>query len=305
MDARSRQDNPFNGGAKSKSRRRSQIVIVDDSSLGKVNTRPPLSVYVRKIWDRRQFVWLDARSRAFKTDRDMILGRIWLVLGPLLDGLMYGFIFGFILQTSRGIDNFVGYLLIGIIFFGMMRNLLTGGIGLTRTFRGMLGSFDFPAVSLVLSRAIRGAFDSLIPGTVAIIVALIMQWREPLQWTLLLVIPIFLLIQMFSAGLMLFSARITAQIPDMRTVINLAARAWFFLSGVFFSVERFVDQPELKFLMQENPAYRFLTAARQVVMYGEIPTLADWLILVSWAVGAFAAGFFFFWRGEGKYSNVR
>lgn len=282
-----------------------QLFLVDDTNLERLSTRPALGVYVRRMWDRRRFVWLDARSRAFKTDRDMILGRIWLVLSPLLDGLTYGFIFGFVLQTSRGIDNFVGYLLLGITFFGMMQGPLTGGIGLTRSFRGMLGAFDFPAASLVLSRALRGSIDSLIPGTVAIIVALAMQWQEPIKWTVILVAPLFLLIQFFGAGLMFISARVTAQIPDMKTVIQLAARAWFFISGVFFSVDRFVDQPELKLFMEENPAYRFLTAVRDVVMYGQSPSLSDWMILTVWGAGTFGFGFLFFWRGEGKYANVR
>lgn len=283
----------------------SHLILVNDAQLTRLSSRPLLSDYVKKIWGRRQFIWLDARSRAFKTDRDMILGRIWLVLSPLLDGLMYGFIFGFILQTSRGIDNFIGFLMIGITFFGMMRGPLTGGIGLTRSFRKMLGSFDFPAAALVFARAIREAFDSLIPAIVAVIIALAFQWGEPLHWTIILVVPLFLLIQMFGTGLMFISARITAQIPDMKTIINLAARAWFFISGVFFSVERFVDQPTLKFLMEENPAYRFLTAVRGAVMYGEVPDLADWGILAAWGVGTLVVGFMFFWKGEGKYANVQ
>ncbi|WP_290195087.1 ABC transporter permease [Corynebacterium guangdongense] len=235
----------------------------------------------------------------------MILGRAWLILSPLLDGLMYGFIFGFILQTSRGIDNFIGYLMIGITFFGMMRGPLTSGIGLTKSFRGMLGAFDFPAAALVFSRAIRQAYDSLIPGAVAIIITLAAQWGEPIHGTIILVLPLFLLIQLFGTGLMFMSARITAQIPDMKTMINLATRAWFFISGVFFSVERFVDQPTLKFLMEENPAYRFLTAVRDAVMYGQAPTATDWLVLSAWGAGTLLLGFLFFWRGEGKYANVR
>lgn len=283
----------------------SRLILVNDSRLSKLSSRPRLGDYVRKIRDRHQFIWLDARSRAFKTDRDMILGRIWLVLSPILDGLMYGFIFGFILQTSRGIDNFIGFLMIGIIFFGMMRGPLTGGIGLVKSFRGMLGAFDFPAAALIFSKALRQAYDSLIPGAVAILIALFAQWDEALPWTIILVIPLFILIQLFGTGLMFVSARVTAQIPDMKTLINLIARAWFFISGVFFSVDRFVDQPTLKFLMEQNPAYRFLTAVRGAVMYGQVPTLAEWMILTAWGAGTLTIGFMFFWKGEGKYANVQ
>ena len=86
--------------------------IVASDQLRSVSGRPPLKQYVADIKQRQRFVWLDARARAFKTDREMVLGSIWLVLSPLIDTLMYAAIFGLILKTSRGIENFIGYLVI-------------------------------------------------------------------------------------------------------------------------------------------------------------------------------------------------
>lgn len=280
-------------------------VLVDDRELREMGKRPALGEYIRAVRVRREFIWLDARARAFQTDREMILGRVWLVLSPILDALMYGLIFGIILKTSRGIDNFIGYLIVGIVFFGMMRGALTGGIDLTRSFRKMIGSFNLPAAALIISRNLREALDSIIPAVVAIVIALAFQWGEPINWTLILVVPVWVLIQFFGLGLMFISARLTAEIPDLKTAITLFARAWFFVSGVFFSIERFVNNPELQAVMLHNPAYRFLTAIRGAAMYGEAPSLGDWSFLLVWAFGTLIFGFIFFWMGEGKYANVR
>ena len=41
------------------------------------------------------------------------LGRLWQVLTPLINAGVYFMIFGIILDTRRGMDNFIGYLCIG------------------------------------------------------------------------------------------------------------------------------------------------------------------------------------------------
>ena len=74
---------------------------------------------------------------------------------------------------------------------------------------------------------------------------------------------------------------------------------------MFFSVERYARIPEVQQVMQANPAYQFLQAARGVVMYGHCPNAMEWLTLVLWSVGTAVVGFIFFWRAEDRYVHVR
>ena len=279
--------------------------IVASDQLRSVSGRPPLKQYVADIKQRQRFVWLDARARAFKTDREMVLGSIWLVLSPLIDTLMYAAIFGLILKTSRGIENFIGYLVIGVVFFGMIRGPLVNGIGLMKPSRKLIGAFDLPAATVVISRSLRDSLDSIVPGLVAIVVALCFQIGTPISPTIFLIVPVWFLIQIHGLGLMFLSARLTAEVPDLGVAIRLFARAWFFVSGVFFSIERFVNNPTAATIMNYNPAYQFLKAARNVTIYAELPSLTTWMALASWSIFLCSMGFIFFWRGEGRYARVR
>ena len=103
---------------------------------------------------------------------------------------------------------------------------------------------------------------------------------------------------------MLFAARITAEIPDTRVLFNFVGQAWFFLSGVMFSIDRFVDHQLLHRVMSINPGYQFLEAIRGSVLYGISPSGSDWLSLLAWTFGTFIVGLVYFWQAEEKYVRL-
>lgn len=279
--------------------------IIDDSGLRPVNVRPSLPRYIRQVWGRRYFIAAEATGKAFNSQREMYLGRIWLVLSPVLDAAMYGVLFGLLLRTSRGIENFIGYLIIGIIFFGYMRSGLTGGTNLIQSSQGMISAFMFPRAALVFSQVTKNFISGLIPAGVAIVGALTFQWGDPPTWRILLVVPLYLMIHVFAAGLMLIVSRMCAFVPDLRAIINVVGRAWFFVSGVFFSIDRYATIPVVQDVMSANPAYQFLQAVRGVVMYEQTPDLQVWLYLLAWTVGTFIVGIIYFWGAESRYGTLR
>ncbi|QGU08483.1 ABC-2 type transporter [Corynebacterium occultum] len=291
-------------GSDPQTKGKSNVILVDGSNLRRLNSRPNLFQYIRQLWSRRFFIAADASGKSFESQRDMFLGRAWIILSPMLEAAMYGVLFGLLLRTSRGIENFIGYLFIGIIFFGFLQSGLTRGTNLIRSSQSMIKAFTFPRAALVFSQSLRGFISGIAPAFVAVIGALLFQWGNPPTWRLLLVIPLYLLIHVFSTGLMLLIARICAFIPDLAALVKLAGRAWFFTSGVFFSIERYATHPEIQAFMVANPAYQFLQAVRGAVMYAEVPSLETWLYLSAWSFGLLLVGLIVFWSVEERYGTI-
>src|SRR5699024_8126119 len=94
-----------------------RMLLVDDAKLEPLKTQPSLSAYLKQIHFYRDYVWAEARSKANRNGEGTFLGRAWIVLDPLLQTALYALVFGVILQTSRGMDNFVGFLVLGVTFF--------------------------------------------------------------------------------------------------------------------------------------------------------------------------------------------
>lgn len=285
-------------------RHEGRVQIVNPEGLHPLATRPTLGEYISKLVARRHFIVADARAKALRTTRDYRLWQLWLVLNPLFDVALYGFLFGLLLKTSRGIENFIGFLFIGIIFMSMMTGLMNSGISLMQSSRSMIRAFQFPRASIPFSTALRSLIDNVLPACVALIAAFLFQWGTWPSWTVVFVIPLFLLIHVFGCGLMMITARLTAQIPEAKTILGLLTRGLFFLSGVMFSIDRFAEHSVVHQVMTANPCYIFLTAIRDSTIYRTAPSLETWGQLLAWSVGAFVIGFIFFWRAEDQYVRL-
>lgn len=279
-------------------------IIVARDGLRPLNPRPRFDEYLRQLWGRRFFIVAEARSKALRSTRDYRLWKLWLVANPILDVALYGLLFGVLFRTSRGIENFIGYLFLGIIFMRMLTGLLSSGSGLIRSSRGMIQTFVFPRAALVLSQTIRALIDNLLPALVAVVLAFAVQWGNPPSLSVLLIIPLYVLIHIFGCGLMFITARLTAEVPDVKALIGVFTQAWFFLSGVMFSLDRFSHAPFVQELMSYNPAYIFLTAIRSTTIYSTVPSIQTWMVLLGWTFGAFVIGLLYFWRAEQKYVRL-
>src|SRR5690625_5096855 len=118
--------------------------IVRGEVLEPVSVRTDLATYIRELYERRHFILADSRARVASRGRQMILGQAWLVLKPMLDAGVYLIVFGLVLQTSRGIDFFLGYLIIGVFLFQFTARSLSQGANSLVDGRALIRAFRFP-----------------------------------------------------------------------------------------------------------------------------------------------------------------
>lgn len=290
------------GQAPGRRETRHEVVRLDD--LEHVFRRPTLDAYLGQLWRRRHFIRADARGRVVSGTRGTLLGVAWLILRPVLDGAVYYVIFGLLLQASRGIDNFLGYLIVGIFLFQFTARCVTTGASSLLAGRNLIKGFTFPRAVLPVAVVVREVF-SLVPTLVAMLVlVLAIPPHEDVTWRWLLFPAILALQTVFNTGLALFTARVTAKIPDFTNILSFLMRFWLYGSAVFFSYDQFVDHPTVLRLMELNPMFVVLDMSRDVLLYGVTPALHSWLMLVAWAAVAAVGGLVFFWRGEESYGSL-
>ena len=282
-----------------------RLVVVEDKHLSALQTQPSLGRYIKDLWKTRHFIVAYARGAALRSGTDTFLGRVWIVLDPLLQFMFYGFIFGFVLHISKGMDNFPGFLILGVVFFRITTRGISTGMGQVQKSKALVNSFHFPRAAVIFSTAVKNCIDGIAPALVGVCLALAFQSDKPVSPKVLWVVPVYLLAQLFALGSGLIVARATAFIPDLRSVFSLVVRGLFFLSGVFFSIERFVNHEKLALLMKMNPVYQILTAVRTAVLDGQAPELFTLGYLVCWSVGLTLVGFLYFWMAEARYGNIR
>ena len=283
----------------------SSIPSISSEGLVPVGRRTSLRSYLAALWNRRHFILAESRAKMSGSTRKNILGYGWMFLNPLLSVLAFWFIFGYILNSSRGIDNFIGYLVIGVFFFQYTGKSMTGGTGSIRSGASMIRGFQFPRAALPISTVVRNFLDFLPSVVVMIILIVVIPPAEVITWRVVLVVPVIILQTIFNVGLACFLARVGHKIPDLVNLMSILSRFWLYGSGVFFSIEdRLSTHPTLLAVMQFNPIHSYLTLVRNSLLYGVDSPTWMWIMGTVWAFGMLIVGFLFFWRGEESYGRL-
>lgn len=284
------------------------VALAEQYGLRDTTARPTLLSYIKQLWDRKQFIWAYAAARTSKQYSESRLGQLWQVITPLLQAGVYYLVFGMLLQTSRGIDNFVAFLITGVFIFTFLQRSLNNG---SRSISGslqMIRALHFPRAVLPLSFVLV-EFKQLLISLIALFV-IVLGTGEPLTLKWLLVVPAIVLITLFNIGLGMFMARIGAISPDINQLLPFVIRIWFYTSGVFYTIDRWLDNlpAYLHPILQLNPGAVFLDLYRGILIASHDPTempagLNVWAIAVVWSVIMLIGGFLFFWHREERYGR--
>lgn len=272
--------------------------------LTKVGQRPDFLDYLVQLWDRRSFIFFDARARVQSGNDKNHLGSAWLVLTPLLNGLSFYLIFGLFLGTSKGIDNFIGYLIIGVFTFSMSTRSILGGAKSLTGNTSMIRAFQFPRASLPIAVNVRELLSNIPVTIVMLLFVIFTSPAEEITWRWLLIIPAIALQFLFNLGIGMLLAPVLLKIPDLSHLLSFIIRFLMYVSAVFFAEERFGKYPVVRTIMDFNPIYQVIKIIRDSVLYDTTPSWRAWGVLGLWALGSVGAGLFVFWRGEESYGRV-
>ena len=272
--------------------------------LSKIGQRPDLLDYIVQLWDRRSFIMFDARARVQSGHDKTNLGIAWLVLTPVLTGLSFYLIFGLLLDTSKGIENFIGYLVIGVFTFQMTTRSIMGGAKSLTGNTSMIRAFQFPRAALPIAVNVRELLSNIPVTIVMLLFVIFTAPAEVISWRWLLTVPAILLQFLFNLGIGMLLAPLILRVPDFGMLLSFVMRLWMYASAVFFAEDRFDAYPVIRTIMDFNPVFLVIKIIRDSVLYDATPSWRTWAVLSVWALASVAAGLIVFWRREESYGRV-
>ena len=273
---------------------------LEAQGLRQLAARPPLRVYLAAMWNRREYTIRVPLGTLQARNMNTVLGNFWQLLNPLLSMAVYGLIFGVILGTNRGVDNFILFLATGIFFFQYTAKCTTVACRAISGNEGLIRSIRFPRAILPLSSVV-GETIALIPVIgVVYAVALVTGEAPRWQWVLLpLIVPFQTVLNI---GLAFAAARINYGFRDFFNILPFLFRILFYLSGVLFSVNAFVETPLYRTLFVLNPIYCYISLYRWAMM-GEAATWSMVISALAWSFGVFVVGVAYFISAEESYGR--
>ena len=226
---------------------------------------------------------------------DTALGQLWHIVNPALLVGVYFVVFGVVIDTSRGVDNFLAFLIVGVVLFHLTQRVVQeAAVSITQNL-GLIRSIQFPRI-LLPAATVNGQTAAFVPALALALAAVLATGARPgLRW---LALPAVLAGQFaFNFGAALIAARLGTSIRDLRQILPHLFRLLFYASGVIFSVDAFVDSETWRTLFALNPVYDIITCARWCLLHEPV----DGAVLtgfVCWCALMPLVGFVFFHRSE-------
>jgi teichoic acid transport system permease protein len=299
--------------------------------------RPPVLQYLRNLWQRRHFIMAFATAKNIAMYTEARLGQLWQVLTPLLNAGVYFLVFGLLLHISRGVPNYLAFLVTGVFVFNFTsRSFITTSTVITESLP-LIRALRFPRAALPLAYVMI-ELEQMVLSMVVLAVILLLT-GEPITWYWLLAIPALLLQTVFNVGCGLATARLGANVNDFSQLLPFLMRTWLYVSGVIFQISTLDIARMGAALLSINPAAIYITLMREALLAtqrqsqpGAMPyneakcktwqkykpanhldwsaychpvTNPDhyWFYAIAWAVLALVVGFYFFWRAEAQYGR--
>ncbi len=233
-----------------------------------------LYIYRRYIW---QTAWNELRYRYAGTG----LGVFWNIINPLLEVLIYTFVFTQLLIIRSGGERtapFVLYLCVGLFPWLAFSETVAQGSNALLENANYLKRLAIPAEIFVAKNVLIATFSLYISLLLLIPFSLILG--GPLSWSWLLLPVVALLLQGLGLGLALILASLRVFFRDIGEALRAVMQLWKWTMPIVYPAALIPES--LRPWLPLNPPYLFIEAIRNLFLAQQLPSLSAWAIMLGW-----------------------
>lgn len=224
--------------------------------------------------------YADLRAERSRT----YLGFAWWLFEPLL--LMLVFYVVFVRIMKRGGEDFLPFLLIGLILWQWFRATISHSAGSILQARGLVREVVLPVSIFPL---VTVATDAAKFAATLVVLFVVLWATGNLPGTAYIALPLVLAAELLLiVGISLLVAAVVPFIPDLRFVIDPLLHAMFFLSGIFFAIDDLA--PTARQLILWNPMAGLIDAARDILLRDQWPDFSYLAVIFLVGMALAAAG---------------
>ena len=251
------------------------------------------------------FLMTQLISRDFKVKyKRSVLGVLWSLLNPILMLTVMAVVFSQMFRVRVENTNYLVYLMTGIIMFNYFNEASTNAMTSVVDNFGLINKIYIPKYIFPIAKCLFIGINfvlTLIPWLAIILLSYVGlgQYVCPISINYLLLPYIFLCLFIFTIGIGLFLSCISVFLRDVIYIYGIITMIWNYVTPVFYSIE--IIPQKIMFLFKLNPLYQYLTAAREIVLYGHTPSLINLAAITGYSLIMLLIGTIVFKKNQDKF----
>lgn len=262
---------------------------------------------VSSLWRNRRLIWQLTKRDVVGRYQGSAMGLAWSFFNPVLLLLVYTFVFSEIFKSRWGGMNgsesktqFALLLFVGMIVLNLFSEVLNRAPGLILSNVNYVKKVVFPIEIMPIVTMGATLFHGLV--SICVLLAAFALFNGYLPWTIVFLPVVLLPLVVLTTGLAWILASLGVFLRDVGQTIIILTTLMMFLAPVFYPVTA-VPEAFRGYIMA-NPLTFIIEQARDVLIWGKMPSWSGLCLYMAVAVVIAWAGFAWFQKTRKGFADV-
>ena len=250
-----------------------------------------VDTFLRYKWLLYELVIRDLKIKY----RRSVLGYLWSLLNPLMMMVVLTVVFSTLFRFD--IPNYPVYLLSGQLIYSFYSEATSMAMNSIINSAPLIKKVYIPKYIFPVARVIS-AFVTLAFSLLAMVIVMVAT-QVKFTWTILLFPIPLLYILLFSIGMGLILSVVAVYFRDTLHLYSVLLSAWMYFTPIIYPMSMVPAHVQQFILL--NPMYYFVEVFRQIVLYGQQPSIEMHLICIGNVLLVLSAGLFVFYKNQKNF----
>ena len=246
---------------------------------------------LKELYEYREMMFSLVRRDLRGRYKGSVLGFAWTFINPLLQLLVYTFVFSYILKSN--IEDYYLFLFVALIPWIFFSASLSAGAGCIRAQGDMVKKIYFPREVIPIS-FVTGQFINMLLSFIVVFIVLVVSGKG-ISIIPIMYLPLIMIIEYILAlGFTLIISGLVVYFRDLEHLVAIITMVWQFMTPIMYD-SSIIPEKVLP-LYNINPMTSIIVAYRDILYYQRVPRLSTLTNAVVFGLFILIIGFVLFSR---------
>lgn len=254
----------------------------------------------KDLYEYRELLKTNVKKDIRGKYKGSFLGILWSFLNPLLQVIVYAIVFPYLMRGAT-IENYVVYLVTGIIPWSFFSTVVGVGTTVIKSNQGIIKKVYFPREILIISQVISGLVNFFISCVIILLFCLGFGVGVSIH---ILFIPVIAIIQaILSLGILFITSSINVYIQDLEYIVSFLLNMAFYGTPIIYEISQFASAGTLLKFIELNPMTPVINAYRDVFLYHQWPNPSGLIYVAILGLIILVVGYLIFRKLEKGFAE--
>ena len=252
---------------------------------------------VKRYW---QYTVYAAKTDLRAEVANSYLNRLWWLLEPFFNMLVYVIVFGKVMGNS--IQNYATFVFSALLMWNFFNKTINYSVKLIRSNKDIVTKVYIPKFILLISDMILNMFKLLF--SLIVLAVMLFVFKVQIGFNIFWVLPAYAIMILFAFGTGMIFLHFGVYVDDLSYAVGILLNMLMFLSGIFYEVMTTLPNPFNTIMMCLNPVALFVDTMRNALIYNQLcnlPLIGIWLLI---SIILCCVGIHTVYKNENSYVKV-